>query len=59
ASEAETIWDKLLAVGCTPDPDALRAALNTLNFTGEVEVHEAPQPELRAVLTTPGGPVEL
>lgn len=43
----------------TPDPDALRAALDTLNFTGEVEVHEAPQPELRAVLTTPGGPVEL
>lgn len=43
----------------TPDPDALRAELNRLKFSGEVEVYEAPQPELRALLDTPDGPVEL
>ncbi|GGM03076.1 VOC family protein [Deinococcus aerophilus] len=43
----------------TPDPDALRAVLDSLNFMGEVEVYEAPQAELRAVLETPGGLVTL
>ncbi|MBZ9713121.1 VOC family protein [Deinococcus multiflagellatus] len=43
----------------TPDPDALRGHLRALAFAGEVEVYEAPQPELRAVLHTPRGPVEL
>lgn len=43
----------------TPTPDALRAMLDTLNFTGEVEVYEAPQAELRAVLETPDGLVTL
>ncbi len=43
----------------TPAPDALRAVLDGLNFAGEVEVYEAPQAELRAVLETPGGLVEL
>lgn len=43
----------------TPTPDALRAVLDRLNFMGEVEVHEAPQPELHAVLETPGGLVTL
>ncbi|GGL91727.1 glyoxalase [Deinococcus aerolatus] len=43
----------------TPTPDALRAVLDRLNFMGEVEVYEAPQPELHAVLETPGGLVTL
>lgn len=43
----------------TPDPDALRARLADLNFVGEVEVREAPQPELSALLVTPGGLVTL
>ncbi|MDV6374614.1 VOC family protein [Deinococcus arenicola] len=43
----------------SPTPDALRAVLDTLNFVGEVEVYEAPQPELRAVLETPDGLVTL
>lgn len=43
----------------TPNPDGLRAVLNTLNFVGEVEVYEAPQPELQAMLETPEGPVTL
>lgn len=43
----------------TPDPDGLRGVLNTLNFVGEVEVYEAPQPELEAMLETPEGPVTL
>ncbi|CAM4433259.1 hypothetical protein DEMA109039_19690 [Deinococcus marmoris] len=43
----------------SPTPDALRAVLDTLNFVGEVEVYEAPQAELRAVLETPNGLVTL
>lgn len=43
----------------TPDPDALRALLNTLRFEGEVEVREAPQAELSALLETPQGLVTL
>lgn len=43
----------------TPQPDTLRAVLDTLNFRGEVEVYEAPQAELRAVLETPDGLVTL
>ncbi|BDP42975.1 glyoxalase [Deinococcus aetherius] len=43
----------------TPDPDGLRNVLNALNFVGEVEVYEAPQPELTAMLETPEGPVTL
>ncbi|GBF06919.1 glyoxalase I/dioxygenase superfamily protein [Deinococcus aerius] len=43
----------------TPDPDGLRNVLNTLNLVGEVEVYEAPQPELVAMLETPEGPVTL
>ncbi|MVN86535.1 VOC family protein [Deinococcus sp. HMF7620] len=43
----------------TPTPDALRDTLTRLTFSGEVEVYEAPQPELRAVLETPHGLVEL
>ncbi|WP_019008306.1 VOC family protein [Deinococcus aquatilis] len=43
----------------TPDPDRLRAALDALNFAGEVEVYEAPQPELGALLETPHGLVTL
>ena len=43
----------------TPNPDQLRQELNRINFTGEVEVHEAPQAELRARLETPDGLVEL
>ncbi|MCD0174766.1 VOC family protein, partial [Deinococcus sp. 14RED07] len=42
-----------------PTVRALEDRLTTLNFMGEVEVQRGPQPELRAVLTTPGGPVEL
>lgn len=38
-----------------PDPDALRGQLDRLNFAGEVEVGEAPQPGLSALLETPGG----
>lgn len=43
----------------TPHPDRLRARLNALEFQGEVEVYEAPQTELRAVLQTPAGQVTL
>ncbi|GAA5534593.1 VOC family protein [Deinococcus aluminii] len=43
----------------TPDPDALRALLNTLRFEGEVEVREAPQAELSALLETREGLVTL
>ncbi|ACO46541.1 VOC family protein [Deinococcus deserti] len=43
----------------TPDPDGLRARLDGLHFSGPVEVYEAPQPELGAMLDTPGGPVIL
>ncbi|PTA67817.1 VOC family protein [Deinococcus arcticus] len=43
----------------TPTPDALRRHLRALSFLGEVEVYRAPQPELRALLDTPHGPVEL
>lgn len=43
----------------TPQPDALRRVLNGLRFTGEVEVREAPQPGLSALLDTPHGPVTL
>ena len=43
----------------TPTPEKLRAVLDGLEFMGEVEVYEAPQTELRAVLETPGGPVTL
>lgn len=43
----------------TPDPGSLRATLDALNFVGEVEVYEAPQPELSAQLETPYGLVTL
>lgn len=43
----------------TPDPDGLRATLDRLAFGGEVEVYEAPQPELAATLETPHGLVTL
>ncbi|UQN06856.1 VOC family protein [Deinococcus sp. QL22] len=43
----------------TPDPDQLRIWLDALNFVGEVEVYEAPQPELEALLETPHGLVTL
>jgi len=43
----------------TPDPDGLRGSLDTLDFGGEVEVEEAPQPGLWALLETPGGMVTL
>ncbi|WP_043800686.1 VOC family protein [Deinococcus gobiensis] len=43
----------------TPQPTELRAALDRLGFVGEVEVYEAPQPELGAQLDTPGGVVLL
>ncbi|WP_027460084.1 VOC family protein [Deinococcus murrayi] len=43
----------------TPDPDALRAFLSALPLAGDVEVYEAPQPELAALLETPGGMVTL
>lgn len=43
----------------TPDPDTLRAWLDSLHFVGEVEVREAPQVELSALLVTPGGLVTL
>ncbi|THF86256.1 VOC family protein [Deinococcus sp. KSM4-11] len=43
----------------TSHPDRLRARLDALQFQGEVEVYEAPQAELRAVLQTPGGIVTL
>ncbi|MGX9687515.1 VOC family protein [Deinococcus wulumuqiensis] len=43
----------------TPDPGPLRATLDALNFVGEVEVYEAPQPELSAQLQTPHGLVTL
>lgn len=43
----------------TPYPDALRDLLTRLNFAGEVEVYEAPQPELSAQLETERGPVLL
>lgn len=42
-----------------PQPDALRDLLRDLNFAGPVEVYEAPQPELRAMLETESGLVEL
>ncbi|KQR04491.1 VOC family protein [Deinococcus sp. Leaf326] len=43
----------------TPQPAELRAVLDRLGFVGEVEVYEAPQPELGAQLDTPGGVVLL
>lgn len=43
----------------TAHPDRLRARLDALEFDGEVEVYEALQAELRAVLQTPGGLVTL
>ncbi|MFB9995292.1 VOC family protein [Deinococcus oregonensis] len=43
----------------TPDPDRLRTWLDALDFAGEVEVYEAPQPELGAMLETPQGLVTL
>ncbi|THF68425.1 VOC family protein [Deinococcus sp. Arct2-2] len=43
----------------TPDPDRLRAWLDAVHFAGEVEVYEAPQPELAALLETPHGLVTL
>lgn len=42
-----------------PTPDQVRARLNAIDFQGEAEVYEAPQPELRATLETPEGLVEL
>ncbi|MEF2278806.1 VOC family protein [Deinococcus sp. YIM 134068] len=43
----------------TPDPDGLRDTLNALDLVGDVEVYEAPQPELQAMLETPEGPMTL
>ncbi|WP_291423813.1 VOC family protein [Deinococcus sp.] len=48
----------------TPQPDLLRDILKRIDFTGEVateavEVYEARQTELRALLLTPNGPAEL
>ncbi|GAA5512753.1 hypothetical protein Dcar01_01475 [Deinococcus carri] len=43
----------------TPDPDGLRTLLDHLNFAGEVEVREAPQAELSALLVAPDGLVTL
>lgn len=43
----------------TAHPDRLRSRLKTLEFSGDVEVYEAPQAELRAVLQTPAGLVTL
>lgn len=43
----------------TPDPDRLRDWLDALNFAGEVEVYEAPQPVLAAMVETPHGLVTL
>ncbi|WP_034385425.1 VOC family protein [Deinococcus sp. YIM 77859] len=43
----------------TPDPDSLRVLLDTLRFEGEVEVREAPQAELSALLETREGLVTL
>jgi len=43
----------------TPDPDGLRSLLDRLAFSGEVEVYEAPQPELAATLETAEGLVTL
>lgn len=43
----------------TAHPDRLRARLEGLEFSGTVEVYEAPRAELRAVLETPGGQVTL
>lgn len=43
----------------TPEPDRLRELLNHLNFAGEVEIHKARQPELKASLLVNGVPLEL
>lgn len=43
----------------TPDPDGLREELDRINFVGEVEVYEAPQAELSAILEAENGLVEL
>lgn len=43
----------------TAYPDRLRARLDALNFEGDVEVYEAPQAELQAVLETPRGLITL
>jgi Glyoxalase-like domain len=42
-----------------PQPDLVRARLNAIDFQGEAEVYEAPQPKLGATLETPGGLVAL
>ncbi|MFC4637345.1 VOC family protein [Deinococcus hohokamensis] len=42
----------------TPEPDALRTQLDHLGLV-EAEVYEAPQPELRCTVETPGGRVDL
>ena len=43
----------------TPEPDRLRAWLDAVHFVGGVEIIEAPQPELVAMLKTPHGSVTL
>lgn len=43
----------------TTEPDRLRAWLDAVQFVGEVEVYEAPQPALGAMLETPHGLVKL
>ncbi|MFC4425960.1 VOC family protein [Deinococcus navajonensis] len=43
----------------TPEPATLRAALDRLDLIDEVEVYEAPQPEVQATLLTREGPVDL
>lgn len=43
----------------TPEPDRLRGRLDELDFVGEAEVYEAPQPELGAHIETPLGPLWL
>ena len=43
----------------TPEPDRLGAWLDAVQFVGDVEVYEAPQPELGATLETPQGSMTL
>lgn len=43
----------------TPEPDTLRGLLDQIEFVGEVEVYEAPQAELKAVLLLAGKRLEL
>lgn len=43
----------------TPEPNRLRAWWDAVQFVGEVEVYEAPHPELGAMLETPNGLVTM